>query len=260
MRKFLFVFLALHFLSSVASGFDLKGAQPIPPYGVFSTFSADTLSRGASAVSFGAERSKGPGFYRFTAQYGHGLTESIEADITVPYSTGWKDGIDGFEDVAFSLRHRFFDERRYGPAIAYIITASLPTGREDFSTEGSYGAGLIISKKVGPVNGHANLFYSRPGTQKFKDDITFSAGLDFAAASNFSFLGEIYGKKSYSGSLDRLETRIGYRIMTRENILTTVGLGFDIKRRSPEYRAFVSLTYLFHRNARKSPRVIESED
>lgn len=261
MKYFSIFFLTVNFImSSYAYGFDLKGIQPVSPYGVFSTFSTESPKYGESAIAVGVEKSIEPAFYRFTAQLAYGISDSIELSTTIPYALGWQDSTDGFEDVAIALKHRFLDEDRYGPSIAYLLTVSLPSGKEEFSTEGSFGAGIIVSKKVGPVKGHANLFYSMPGTKGFTDDITFAAGLDFSASHNFKILSELYGKKSYSGKLDRLELRLGYRILTTETLFTTIGLGFDVKNRSPEYRLLFSMTYLFPLEKKKIRKIYESEE
>ena len=261
MKKSLgFLFLACIAFTGYADAFDLKGLQPLAPYGVFSTFSAESLKKGKSGIALGFERSREPDFYRITGQFGHGITDSLELDITIPYITGWQDTADGFEDIAIGLKHRFFEEGKYGPSVAYLVTASLRSGTEEFSTRGSIGGGIIVSKRVGPVKGHLNLFYYRPGSGKFKDDITFAAGLDFSASHNFTLLSELYMKKSYSGRVDRLEARFGYRILTAENMYTTLGAGFDFKSRSPEYRLLLSLTYLFPSDEKKIKKIIEQEE
>lgn len=261
MKRYLFlVFVASLFLINNSYAFEVEGIRPLAPFGVFSTFSAESLGKGRAGVAIGFERSKHPDFYRFTNQFAYGITDRIELDITVPYVLSWQNSVDGFEDIAFGLKHRFFDEGKYGPSLAYIVSASVHSGREEFSTEGSIGGGLIVSKRLGPVTGHANVLYFRPGNGKFKDDITFAAGLDFSAAHNFKILGELYGKKSYAGKIDRLELRFGYRIQTTEHIFTTIGAGFDIKNRSPEYRLMLSLTYILPGEEKKIKKIIEQEE
>ena len=261
MKKYLLLlFLTNLALTRYAYGFDVKGIQPLAPFGVFSTFSAESLPQGRSGIALGFERSRHPDYYRFTNQFAYGITNSIELDITIPYVYNWEHSTDGFEDIAFGLKHRFFDEGKYGPSIAYILSASVHSGKEEFSTGGSYGGGLIVSKRVGPVTGHANVLYFRPGNSKFKDDVTFAAGLDFSASHNFKLLGEIYAKKSYSGKIDRAELRFGYRILTTENLFTTIGAGFDMKNRTPEYRLMLSFTYLFPHEEKKIKKVIEQEE
>lgn len=256
--------LFLLFVSLISTGpsyaFDIKGLQPLAPYGVYSTFSAESLKEKTSGIAIGIERSNQPNYNRFTAQFAYGIKDNIEFDLTIPYITDWNDSADNVEDISLGLKHRFFDEGSYGPAVAYILNISFPTGKKDLTTEGSFGGGLIISKKIGPVYGHANILYSRPGTNRFKDDVTFAAGIDFSASNNFKILSELYGKKGYSGRLDKLEWRFGYRLQTTESIYTTVGAGIDIKNSSPEYRLMLSLTYLFKREAENIKRIYERED
>lgn len=257
-KLFLFFFLSANFiLTGYAYSFDLKGIQPLAPHGVFSTFSSESLKRGESGISMGIEKSIQPDFYRFTSNFAYGVTDNVEIITTIPYTTDWQGSTDGFEDIAIGLKHRFHEEDTYGPSIACLLSVSFPSGKKELSTEGSYGAGIIVSKKVGPVKGHVNLFYSRPGTKSLTDDITFAAGLDFSASHSFKILSELYGKKSYSGKLDRLEWRFGYRILTTETLFTTVGLGLDIKNRSPEYRFLLSLTYLIPSGEKKIQKVYE---
>jgi len=260
MKRILSLFLfAYSLLSANAYGFDFKGLQPLSPYGVFSTFSAESLPGGISGLSIGFERSLKPDFYRITDQFGYGLTDSIEVDITLPYVIGYH-SVDGFEDMSIGLKHRFLDEGKYGPSVAYLITASLNSGKSDFSTEGSAGAGIIVTKRVGPVTGHLNLLYSHPLSNSFSDNVTFAAGLDFSAAHNFKILAELYSQKSYSGKVDRLEPRFGYRIVSAENLFTTIGAGFDLKNRKPEYRLLLSVSYLFPSERKKIKKVYEQEE
>ncbi|MEW6002410.1 MAG: hypothetical protein AB1638_07175 [Nitrospirota bacterium] len=256
----MFLCILLFSFCKASYGFDISGLQPIAPYGVFSTFSADSLLKGKIAVSPGAEISKEPDFYRFLLKTAYGITNNIELEMTVPYIYNWANSVDGFEDVAFGLKHRFFEEGKYGPSIAYMLNASLPSGRDDFSTDGRFGAGLILSKRVGPVNGHVNLFYEKPGTGKLEDEISFVTGLDFAAAHNFKILAELLCKKShFSKEIDQVEGRIGYRIKTTDIIYTTVGAGFDFKKRNPEYRIIFSISFVPPPKKKKIKKIYEEE-
>jgi len=262
MRKcFIILFILVIFLLGKDSyGFDITGLQPTAPYSVFSTFSAESLPKGKVAFSVGAEVSKDPDFYRFLLNTAHGITDTIEFNMTIPYVLNWADSVDGFEDIAFGIKHRFFDEGKYGPSIAYVLKASISSGRNEFSTEGSFGGGLVVSKRVGPVNGHANLFYEKLGKGELNDGVSFLAGLDFAAAYNFKILAELYCKKGhYSNDFNTVEGRIGYRIKTSDFIYTTLGAGFDLKNRSPEYRIMFSVTFLPLTEKRKIKKVYEEE-
>jgi hypothetical protein len=262
MKKYILlsVILIIFSLYKDSYGFDITGLQPVPPNGVFSTFSAESLPKGRIAVSTDAEILFDPDFYRFLVKAAYGITNTIEFDMTIPYVLQWDSRVDGFEDVALGLKHRFIDEGRYGPSIAYILNASIPSGREEFSTDGRFGGGLIVSKRVGPVKGHLNFFYEEPGNKNFKKEFILGAGLDFAAAHNVNILFEIYSKKSHdSNNLDSVEGRVGYRRKAAEMIYTTIGGAFDLIHKDPTYRVMLSVTFLSP-HKKRAIKVYEEED
>lgn len=258
MKKYLFPLVLLFsgvFPSGYGEGFDLSGLQPPAPYGVFSTMSANTPGKGRAAVAFSAEKSGRPDFFRLSTHLAYGITDNIEFSVSIPYV---EDSVGGLEDMAFGIKHRFFNEGRYGPSVAYVLTASANSGIDELSTDGRIGAGIAFSKRVGPVYGHANIFYARPGKSVLEDEVRLSAGLDFSAAHDFRILGEFYGRKShYSKEIDQLDVRFGYRFLTRKNLFTTLGVGFGIKDRTPEYRLMASMTILFPRKDRPIRKVYE---
>jgi hypothetical protein len=241
-------------------GFDMTGLQPAPPYGVFSTFSAESVPKGKIALSADAEILFDPDFYRFLFKTAYGITDTLELNMTIPYIYKWADSVDGFEDIAIGLKHRFLDESKHGVSIAYILNASIPSGHDEFSTNGSFGGGIIVSKRVGPVNGHINVFYEKPGKGSLKDEIILAAGLDFAAAHNVKILGEIYSKKGYdSKELDSTEVRIGYRIKASDMIYTTLGVGFDLQNKDPEYRILLSVSFVLPHEKKVIKKIYEEE-
>jgi len=258
-RRFLMSMLVVLSLCSTTYGFEIKGLQPVDPYGVFSTFSAESLSRGKVAVSAGAEISVDPDLYRFIFKTAYGLTDTVELNLTVPYILG-TNTTDGFEDAAFGVKHRFFDEGKYGPSVAYILNVSVPSGTDDFTTDGRFGIGLVISKRVGPVNGHVNLFYEKPGTNRLEEELSLLTGIDFAAAHNFKFLAELYVRKGHdSEKVDVVEGRVGYRLKTTESIYTTFGAGFDFKNRNPETRVIFTVTFLAPKEKTNVQKIYEEE-
>ena len=78
----------LLFLSGNSYGFDVKGLQPSDPYGIFSTFSAESLSKGKFAFSTVGEVSVHPDFYRVALKSAYGLSERVELEMTAPYQFG----------------------------------------------------------------------------------------------------------------------------------------------------------------------------
>ena len=251
--------LLLFFLYGNSYCFEISGLQPVAPYGIFSTFSAESLPKGKVAFSTHAEVSIDPDFSRFFLKTAYGITNSMELDMTVPYVLG-ADSTDGFEDIAVGFKHRFFNEGKYGPSLAYILNASIPSGGGQFSTDGRFGIGLVISKRIGPANGHLNLFYEIPGRKSLEDEVTFLAGLDFAAAHNFKILAELFCRKSHNaGRLNTVEGRIGYRIKTADFIYTTVGAGFDFKNRNPETRLMFSVSFVTPPKKEEIKKIYEEE-
>jgi hypothetical protein len=260
MKRGFFLILLLLVMSRPSFAFDVSGIQPVAPYGVFSTFSAESLPKSKAAVEVGFEKSKEPDYYRFSLKSAYGISDSIEFDITVPYVYDYNGSMTGMEDIAIGFKHRFYDEGKYGPSLAYLINAAINNGAEEFSTNGRVGIGLIVSKRVGPFKGHMNFFYERPGTGSLEDEITLLGGIEFSAAHNFKMLGEILAQKSYfSNEYNQVEARFGYRIKTSDSFYTTLGLGVDLKKRNPEYRLMISISYTSPPEKKKIRKIIEEE-
>ena len=229
------------FLSS-AEAFEIKGLQPLSPYGVFSTFSAESLKQNEMGLGLTIEKSSGPDFHRSVFHFAYGLHDKLEFNITLPYITEWLGKIDGFEDLNLGIKHRIMDETKHSPAIAYMITASAPSGRDEFTTDGSVGGGLLLTKKVGPFKGHLNVLYFNPEESGLKEDYSLNLGTELAVTHKSKVLVEVIGRKEYFRSrINLVEWRFGYRIATTDYIYTTFGAGFDIKDRNPDYRLMFSV-------------------
>lgn len=260
MKKYIiFLFILFFFFSENLMATEFKGVQPLDPYGIFSTFSTESLKKGKSAVSLGAEASIEPDLYRMIFKAAYGLSDIVELDLSLPYIFG-SDVVDGFEDFSIGIRHRFFEEKKYGPSLAYMLNFSIPSGSDELTTSGRLGAGLIISKRVGPVNGHMNLIYENTGTKKLNYEWSFLTGFDFAAAYNFKILSELLIRKSHdSEKVDLVEARIGYRVKTTESIYTSFGAGFDLKNRTPEACLMFNVTFIFPPEKKKIKKIYEEE-
>ncbi len=242
MRKTIYFLLILLMVTKVTEAIDSM-PEPFAPYGLFDVFSAETLSERESAHSLKMERSIEPDYYRFIVQYALGITDKIEFSILFPYVIS--DPVDGIDDISIDLKYRFLNEGRHGPSVTSIFYITPPSGKESLTSEGKFGTGVFITKKVGPVTGHLNVIYTKPSTARLKDEIVLSGGFDFRASHAFDIIGEIYSRKPYTGdSFDLIEGRFGYRLRTTESIYTTVGIGTDFKMRTPEYRIFFAVTFI----------------
>ncbi|TAN43146.1 MAG: hypothetical protein EPN25_01490 [Nitrospirae bacterium] len=240
--------------------FDNTGLQPISPYGVFSTFSTESLPKNKVGLEVTAERAIDPEFYRFGIKGAYGLTDAIEFNFSAPYIFKYANAVDGPEDFSFGWKHRVYDEGKYGPSLAYIVSTSINNGRKEFSTNGRIGVGFIASKRVGPFKGHLNIFAANPGTAALKSEVSFSGGIDFSAANNLNLLGELVIKKGHTTKeYDQVETRLGYRIKTTDFLYTTLGVGIDLKDKGPEYRFILSVSLTSPHKKTVIKRIYEEE-
>lgn len=257
-RSILTITIFLSFYVPDAHGFDQAGLRPVAPNGVFSAFGASSLKRGETAFALWAERAEGPNFYRYSYQMAVGLTDRIELTVNIHYVDRWRKTRSGLEDMALGIKHRFFEEGRYGPSVAYLVSATLPTGKEDFTTEGSVGGGVIFSKRMGPVLGHVNLMYKRPKSSVLDDELAFFAALDFSASHHVRLLGELYGRSGhFVEDAELIELRVGYRYDSGDGLYTTLGVGTDLREGSPDYRILLSVTMLYPQVKQKVKRIYE---
>ncbi|MCX8069178.1 MAG: hypothetical protein N2738_01605 [Thermodesulfovibrionales bacterium] len=251
--------LLIIFLPTISHGEDIKGLQPFQPFGVFSTFSADSLQKKELGLSVSLERSKAPDFYRITVQGAYAFTNDKEIHLNLPYFLKYEQDIYGFEDLTVGFKHRVIDEGKFNPAIAYIVAASPGLGRSDFSTDGRIGGGFIATKKIGPFKGHANLIFYQPFKSGLNREYLLNLGAELAITHSSKVLAELIGRKNYYiNRLDLLEWRLGFRQETFDNVFTTVGAGFDIKDRKPDYRFLFSLSFVIPTEKKQIQRIYEN--
>jgi hypothetical protein len=70
----------------------------------------------------------------------------------------------------------------------------------------------------------------------------------------------LIAKKSHdSHHFNSTEGRIGYRLKTTDMIYTTLGLGFGLTNKNPEYRLMLSVSFLLPYEKKKIKKVYEEE-
>ncbi len=258
--KKILIIIAFFLFSGELFAFDISGLQPVAPDGVFSTFSAESLPKNKASIELSLERSGEPDFSRVQLRGAYGLSDHLEVMITVPYVYDYLGSIDGIEDVALGFKHRFYDEGKYGPSLAYIVAASLPVGNDRLTSGGSAGMGFILSKRLGPFRGNFNVFYELPGKGSLQNEILFTSGVEFSATHDSVILAEFLARKvHFSKEYDQLEARFGYRLKTSDFIYTTIGVGADFKARSPEYRLLLSVSFTNVKGKKKVKKIYEEE-
>ncbi len=254
-RVFFFsFFLLLLFLlvpSVRSNAEELNLVTPLAPYSVFNTWSAFSLPKGGTSISYSMERSKAPSFYRHTLGLSYGVSNRAEVTLDLPYVDNLQGEGSGFEDLGGAFKYRVADEGRYTPAASLLVMGYLPTGRDSLSRDGGVGGGAALSRKVGPFLAHANVIYTISGKSSLKDEFDFLSGLEFAASHNLNILSEFQLRKSaFSNRVDLSEVRFGYRL-SGGDLYNTLGAGFDLKNRHPEFRLIISFGASFERLARR---------
>jgi hypothetical protein len=258
--KKILIIIAFFLFSSDIFAFDISGLQPVAPDGVFSTFSSESRPANKASIELSLEQSWEPNFRRVQLRGAYGLSDHFEVLITIPYVIDYLGSVDGVEDVALGFKHRFYDEGKYGPSLAYIITASIPSGHHEFTSGGRTGIGFILSKRLGPFRGNFNIFYTHPGKGGLQDEVLFASGIEFSARHDSDILAEFLArKKHFSDDYDQLEARFGYRLKTSDFIYTTIGVGTDFKARSPEYRLMLSFSFANVKGKKKVKKIYEEE-
>lgn len=260
MRKILVFFTFILIFSSSVYAFDKKGFSPTSPFSVFSTFSADTPRQNQIATDFSFEFATDPDIKRLNLNLSYGLTNKVEIIANLPYNPNYKNSLNtnGAEDLNIGFKHRLLDETTYLPAVAYLFYVSGHLGKEEFSTEGGIGGGFIVTKKIGPVTTHCNLIYFNPFQKGLKEVWNINLGSDLKVSYNSKILFEIIGKKTMEkNKVDLIEWRVGYRIKITDISYSTVGVGFDIKNRSPDARFFFGVSIILPKEKRKLKKVVE---
>lgn len=244
---------------SSLSAYDIKGLQPIQPNGTFSTFSANIIGEKRFGTMFSIERSVEPNFYMLSINTSYGLSDKNEILASLPYVFDYSD-TDGIENINLGYKHNILQEKTINPSISFLLAFSLP-GKKGLSVDSRVGGGLIISKRIGPFQGHGNIFYYMPSNPSMKDAVELRLGLDLSAAHGFNVLSELIIKKShFADDIDVVEGRLGYRSAISSNSFATAGVGFDLKNRAPGLKVFFLYSIFIPKKIIKIKRIFEQEN
>lgn len=258
-RLVIFAIFILVFTSQTYA-FDRKSFSPTAPYSIFSTFSTDSPKQNHLAIDVALEFTNDPDIKRTNINISYGLIDNFEIIANLPYIFSYHDSFSyhGAEDINLGFKHRIIDETAYLPAFAYLLYVSGDLGKEDFSTSGGFGSGFIISKKVGPVMVHGNIIYFNPNKRGLKETWNINLGSELRISYNSKILLELIGKKALEkNKIDLLEWRLGYRVKVTDFSYTTLGIGFDIKKRTPDIRFIFGISVVLPEEKKKLKKVVE---
>jgi hypothetical protein len=245
-------------LYSFSEALDENKFVPVQPMGTFSTLSAYTFGKGRLGVMLGTEKVVEPDFTRFSLSVEYGLTENIDILLNIPYTVDYFQG-DGFQDISIGFKQRIVIEKYISPSLSYLLGVTIP-GSRGISTRGSIGGGVLLSKKVGPFSGNVNLFYFLPAESRLEDEIQLNMGFVLAVAHNFDILADMILKETHSSKkVDIAEGRFGYRVKLSSSTFGIVGIGYDFKNRSPEWRILFSISTIYPEEKKSIRRIYEEE-
>ena len=227
-------------LPTAAFAFDLDMVRPQSPYGGFFSYSADTIPKGDFTVGYSLERSQKPDFYRHVLGAAYGLGNRADLTLDIGYVNGFH-GMGGFEDLGAAFKYRVLNMGRYAPAVAAMAFGYAPTGRDTVSWGGGIGGGIVLTRTIGPLTANLNAIITNPGQNGLHNELDFLGSLGFPIAHGATVLGEFQVRKeAYSGRVDLTEARFGYRI-TGDKLFTSMGLGFGLHERHPQFRLIISI-------------------
>jgi len=263
MKRFIVLIIFILISFSQANAFDRKGFSPTAPFSVFSTFSTESPRQNQIAIDLGLELTNNPDIKRTNLNISYGLTDKVEIIANLPYNFSYRNSFNeqGAEDINLGFKHRIVKETLYLPAFAYLLFVSGDLGKEQFSTGGGFGGGFIVSKKVGPVMAHGNIIYFNPSKSNLKELWNINLGSELKVSYNSKILLELIGRKSLEkNKIDLLEWRLGYRVKVTDFSFTTVGIGFDVKKRTPDMRFMFGISVVLPKEKKKLKRIVEDVD
>jgi hypothetical protein len=103
----------------------------------------------------------------------------------------------GIGDVIVRTKYSLLRDSGSAPDLALLAQITAPTGDEDNllgTGETKYKAGVITSKNFGTVGTHLNLAYEMTTGPDVQDNMTYAAGVDLRASSNFTVGGDFLGR------------------------------------------------------------------
>lgn len=250
------------FLISNSYAFDRKGFSPTAPFGIFSTFSTDSPRQNQVAIDVGIDITREPNMNRLNLNISYGLIDNIEIIAGLPYIFKYSNSFEqkGFEDIKFGIKHRIIEESTYLPSLGYLVYVAGESGKEEFSTEGGLGGGIILSKKIGPFKTHGNILYFKAGKKELNESWNLNLATELLLSYNSKMLLEILGRKSIeTNKIDLLEWRFGYRVKITDFSYSTLGIGFDIKNRNPDMRFIFSISFVLPKDKPNFKRIVVDE-
>lgn len=242
---------------------------PSTSYGTrpLATDDAGTAGKGKTQVELGAEvfswrdtvedvRAKETG----TAASGvftYGLLENVDLAAGFPYA--WSKvkekgetvlNENGFSDISFEAKWRFYEKKGFGMALKPGIT--LPTGDhgKGFGTARvTYGLTFIASKEIDLLGFHFNAGYTRNENKvdKRKDLWSASAAVTYEVIKDLNVVGDIglQSNADHAAKTAPAFALVGLNYTVTNHVMLDAGFKFGLNKQEVDHAAIAGVTFGF---------------
>ncbi len=191
--------------------------------------------------------------WKATVDVAYGLTEGIQANVSVPYGHIKTQGTSplgtqqlnryDFGDVTTGLTFKLMDQNHdnWLPTLAATLSAILPTSDKDAGMgKDTYGwkAGLAASKAVDDFFWHGNVAYGRSddtwefGQAYWADETVFSCGaaLVYSPTPEYDLICETYAEFETESSVTETEDRMSWYLTpgAKYHLYETTNVGLSV--------------------------------
>lgn len=201
-----------------------------------------------SVVRYERARHGGDGFV-LIPRFGYGFARNWHARIAAPFLLGSTDKT-GSGDTELEVFHNFQSESLYIPALAWIVSADLPTGRNSNGIDTRVK--LIATKALGDSyllhRLHLNLAWNHnadPTADERRDRYSAILGYSHLLPDDTVLVMDVVREQELEKSKTDNIVEAGIRRMLMPSAVLSLGVGAGIGPDSPDFRLTIGFQYSF---------------
>lgn len=197
--------------------------------------------------------------YNVDIELNYGVVNNLDIGIEVPY-VFWRpehgERVDTVGDVILKSRLLFLKGREGNPislTVQPYFKLPTPGKKHTVSTDPStgetdFGFLIIATREMSPMTVHLNIgyvFINRPPVvaEEYKNIFIFKLAMEYRAANNLQFVGELTGATNeYPYQSDLFTVLLGVRRSLRKDISVDAGYSLGISDSGPDSVATVGMS------------------
>ena len=229
----------------------------------FDTQDANTIPKGQVDIRLGAElyddfvqpftpdNFKSDYYKLPTMEANIGVSDNVELQVSwdcAKIDNAFQDKY-GAGDPRIYTKIKFVDEKDNMPAIGMRVGFKIPSASYDDglgTNEADVMASLLASKKIGPVEAHANVgiaILGNPLANSNQDDVmTYGLMVGYPVNEAFYVGAEVTGQACSTKENDRALVRVGVQYNVSD-FTVDAGLGAGLNESTEDYRGTLGVTY-----------------